>query len=64
MWNDGSAASTPPPAAQCASCRRSPSAATAAAMSAGAMSPTVTPQRPTEICPSYDPARISFCIGR
>eukprot|EP00965_Chrysotila_dentata_P055412 1838446-Pleurochrysis_carterae.AAC.1 len=51
-WNDGSAAATPPPAAQRASCSRSPRAAAAAAMSTGAMSPVVTPQRPTAICPS------------
>eukprot|EP00965_Chrysotila_dentata_P083564 2757166-Pleurochrysis_carterae.AAC.1 len=52
VWKDRSAAAVPPPAVQWASCSRSPSAATAAAISAGAMSPVTSPQRPTAICPS------------
>eukprot|EP00965_Chrysotila_dentata_P054641 1814156-Pleurochrysis_carterae.AAC.1 len=61
---DGSAAVGPPPAAQCASCSRSPSAAIAAAMSAAALSPVVCPHLPTATCPSYDPARSSRLNGR
>eukprot|EP00965_Chrysotila_dentata_P094120 3111136-Pleurochrysis_carterae.AAC.1 len=53
--NDGSGDVAAPPAAQWASWRRSPSPATALAMSAAALSPSTSPHRPSAIWPSYEP---------
>eukprot|EP00965_Chrysotila_dentata_P240345 6203654-Pleurochrysis_carterae.AAC.1 len=49
--NDGSRDGTPPPAARCASCSKSPSASMPAAMSAAALSSVVVPHLPTATLP-------------